>query len=374
MRVCIAGDLCVTQQYTQHNLVGEDLIALFADADVGVLNLECPITDADNTRIAKTGPHLLGAESCLTVAKQLNVGVLTLANNHCMDYGWQGLSDTLAACARGELLTVGAGANLADASQPLFVEQGGCRLAVVNFAENEWASADIDSPGANPYDLIDCARQIKSAAQQADHVLVVIHGGHEHHNLPSPRMVKEYRFFAESGASAIIAHHTHRISGYEVYDGVPIFYGLGNFLFTKPSRYPSWYSGLCVRLLFARQQPVDFEIFPVIQSQDDFKVDLARDTQRAMLLSEVAELSAVIDNDVALQQQWEAFVRDKQRNYVNLLNPIHIAQLRFFYLGLRKLGLEGLFWNREYLRRALNAVRCESHADLLKAALRRALT
>ena len=370
MRICIAGDLCITRQYAQRNLVGENLIALFANADFGILNLEGPITDAVETKIVKTGPHLLGTETCLAVTKQLNVGVLTLANNHSMDYGWQGLSDTLDACARNKLLTVGAGANLAEASQPLFVEQDGCRLAIVNFAENEWASAATDSPGANPYDLIACARQIKSATQQADHVLVVIHGGHEHHNLPSPRRVKEYRFFAESGASAIIAHHTHRISGYEVHNGVPIFYGLGNFLFTKPSRYPSWYSGLCVRLVFARQQPVDFELFPVTQTQDDFKVDMARDAQQTTMISEVAHLSTVIGNDVALQRHWEAFVLDKQRNYVNLLNPIHIAQLRLFYLVLRKLGLERLFWNRGYLRQILNAVRCESHADLLKAALR----
>jgi len=57
-------------------------------------------------------------------------------------------------------------------------------------------------------------------------------------------MVKQYRFYAENGADAIVGHHTHCIGGYEIYKDVPIIYSLGNFLFTLPSKREEWYSGL----------------------------------------------------------------------------------------------------------------------------------
>src|SRR5690554_8220427 len=83
--------------------------------------------------------------------------------------------------------------------------------------------------------------QIKEAKATHDKVIVIIHGGHEYYNLPSPRMQKQYRFYAEQGADIIISHHTHCISGKEVYKGVPIYYSLGNFLFTNTSSFEDWY-------------------------------------------------------------------------------------------------------------------------------------
>ena len=58
---------------------------------------------------------------------------------------------------------------------------------------------------------------------------MIVHGGHECYNLPSPRMQKQYLFYADQGADIVVGHHTHCISGYEVYKGVPIYYSLGNF-------------------------------------------------------------------------------------------------------------------------------------------------
>jgi poly-gamma-glutamate capsule biosynthesis protein CapA/YwtB (metallophosphatase superfamily) len=75
-------------------------------------------------------------------------------------------------------------------------------------------------------DIIDNANQIKEAKATHDKVIVIVHGGHEYYNLPSPRMQKQYRFYADQGADFVVGHHTHCISGYEVYNGVPIYYSL----------------------------------------------------------------------------------------------------------------------------------------------------
>ena len=127
--------------------------------------------------------------------------------------------------------TVGAGDNLQQASKPLYIKIKNKTIAILNFAEQEFSVAGKNTAGANPLNIIDNYHSIQDAKQQADILLVIVHGGHEGYPLPSPRMVQTYRFFAEIGASVVVGHHTHCASGFEVYHGVPIFYSLGNFIF-----------------------------------------------------------------------------------------------------------------------------------------------
>src|SRR5699024_1090893 len=106
-----------------------------------------------------------------------------LANNHILDYDERGLKETLSVCKENNIKTVGAGKNLKEASKTLYIdyrEEG--KIAVINFAENEWASATEMTAGANPMDIIDNANQIKKAKEKANFVFVIIHGGHEYYN------------------------------------------------------------------------------------------------------------------------------------------------------------------------------------------------
>ena len=84
-------------------------------------------------------------------------------------------------------------------------------------------------------DIIDNTNQIREAKASHDKVIVIVHGGHEYYNLLSPRMQKQYRFYADQGADIVVGHHTHCISGNEIHNGVPKYYSLGNFLFTGRS-------------------------------------------------------------------------------------------------------------------------------------------
>lgn len=238
-RIIITGDLVINQDYNRSKL-DPNLINLFYQSDLNIVNLEAPVTTS-NSKILKTGPHLkVNEESTLDVLKVLEIDVVTLANNHLLDYDEQGVKETIEFCGKNSLKTVGGGMNLKEASKTLFIETKEGRIAIVNFAENEWASATEHTAGANPMDLIDNANQIKEAKEEAIYVFVIVHGGHEYYNLPSPRMQKQYRFDAEQGADIVIGHHTHCISGNEVYNSTPIYYSLGNFLFTNSSSYEDW--------------------------------------------------------------------------------------------------------------------------------------
>ena len=78
---------------------------------------------------------------------------------------------------------------------------------------------------------------IQIAKEDNDLVIVIVHGGREHYQLPTPKQRERFRFYADAGADFVVGHHTHCYSGYEIYKGKPIFYSLGNFIFDYKKKY-----------------------------------------------------------------------------------------------------------------------------------------
>ena len=86
---------------------------------------------------------------------ELNIDVVTLANNHILDFGNKALENTFESCHNNGILSVGAVVNLNQASKPLIIEREGIKIAIVNFCEHEWSVATSTNVGANPLDIID---------------------------------------------------------------------------------------------------------------------------------------------------------------------------------------------------------------------------
>src|SRR5690606_37803748 len=117
-------------------------------------------------KIVKTGPHLQSeAETTLPYLKQLGVDVATLANNHILDYGNQGLADTFDALEKANIAYVGAGNNYEKSRQAFSFGKDDVKIAILNFAENEWSTTFDDAPGANPLDIIENVKQIQKAKE-----------------------------------------------------------------------------------------------------------------------------------------------------------------------------------------------------------------
>jgi poly-gamma-glutamate capsule biosynthesis protein CapA/YwtB (metallophosphatase superfamily) len=367
----IGGDLCITPEYESGNLFADNLKDVFRHSDLNIVNLECPIVEKGNgEKIIKTGPHLHSTAKIFNQLKKLNVHTVTLANNHILDFGETGVESTLQSCMKANISFAGAGRNLSEAALPLIKEVNGLRIAVVNFCENEWSVATASSWGANPMNVIDNLQQIKNARQQADFVLVIIHGGHEIYHLPSPRMVKEYRFFAENGADAVIGHHPHCISGYEVHHGVPIIYSLGNFLFTMNTPYDCWYTGLMVSMEVKQNKVEKFSLIPVIQDKKSFQLSIPDDGQKNKILDEVEHYSAIIRNKEQLDRNWEQFIQKKHKN-IQLLSPLNGLPGRILKKGLSRIGMNRILMRRTYLSEILNHIRCEAHRDIMISLLQK---
>lgn len=372
MKIIIAGDLYAADEFRSKKIIDKSVIDLFENTDFRIINLEAPITpNNQHHKITKTGPHLrMSSNTVIPYLQQLNIDVVTMANNHILDYGEKGVTDTFSELNRQHIRYVGAGNNLSDAAKYLSIEKDGLKIAIINFCENEWSIAEEDTPGANPMDIIDNANQIREANSTHDKVIVIVHGGHEYYNLPSPRMQKQYRFYADQGADIVVGHHTHCISGNEVYKGVPIYYSLGNFLFTKNCPNDEWYTGFLLELDLLNGK-IKHRIHPIRQQKENFKLSILTGEEKNEVLKRLEEFNEIINDTSKLKYYWKKYIENQSNRYLNSWSPISYIRNRYIAGALRKSGIS--FSNKKGLSLYLNLMRCESHKDLSISALKRSL-
>jgi poly-gamma-glutamate synthesis protein (capsule biosynthesis protein) len=117
--------------------------------------------------------------------------------------------------------------------------------------------------------------QIQQTVPQCDALVVLLHAGPENWHFPPPRMVNLCRVFADAGAAAVLVSHSHAIMGREYHNGVPIFYGLGNFLFDAgPDKNIGWRLGQMTKISFDDGGLVNLELIPVLADAATGCIDL----------------------------------------------------------------------------------------------------
>jgi poly-gamma-glutamate capsule biosynthesis protein CapA/YwtB (metallophosphatase superfamily) len=364
------GDFVISEGISyQKNNINSCVLDMFKSSDFNVVNLECPVTDATNSnKINKTGPHLKGNSNDIEkILKELKIDLVTLANNHVLDYGKKGLKDTINFCNSNNINHLGAGENLNSSNKAFRKKINGINISILNFAENEWSSAKENEAGANPLDVIDNVEQIKEEKNNTDIVIVIIHGGHEFYSLPNPRMVKQYRYYADNGADLIIGHHPHCISGSEVHNGTPIHYSLGNFIFTKPSKYADWYTGLILKVVIDKDKKISCEPIPTFQDKTDYSIKLHKEENKKNVLKSIENYSNIIKDKSKLKEEWNKYVALKSDTYLNIFSPLTFINNNLLRAIFYKIKVYKFIKSKNTLKLYLNLMRCEAHSDLSKA-------
>lgn len=369
MKLLITGDFVINQPYSTSQ-INKEVKNLFTQSDYNIVNLEAPVTSSES-KIIKTGPHLKAdKKSTLEILKSLEINLCTLANNHVLDYDEQGVLETLDFCNEHNIQTVGAGANKKAAAKVFYLATEVGKIGFINIAENEWASATVTTAGANGMDLIDDVKSIQEAKEKSDFVIVIVHGGHEYYNLPSPRMQKQYRFYIDNGADLVVGHHTHCISGMETYKGKSIYYSLGNFLFTKSSHYEDWYKGIVLEVEINAQQQIKTKPIFLQQEKDDFKLSKISDSELDEIQRRFDNYSRIIKEELSIE--WNNFILQKEKMYSKWWSANVFINNKYISAILAKLGIT--FSSKKGRAVLLNMARCEAHADLSKAVLSKKVT
>nr|MCR4919109.1 CapA family protein [Prevotella sp.] len=309
MKILVAGDLLpfgrVAELFDQkrfEEVLGQ-VQGRIKKADYSLVNFECPICIGDETPIEKQGPNHKCSDSVIGALLYAGFNGVTLANNHFRDFGNIGCENTLRLFDANCVDHVGGGMDATEAAHILYKKVKGLKLAIINCCEHEFSIATKHNAGSNPLNPIRQYYDIREARSKADYVLVIVHGGHELWQLPSPRMKQTYQFFIDAGADAVVNHHQHCFSGYEIYKGKPVVYGLGNFCFDKQNYFRGlWEFGYMVEI---ETETNELTLYPYEQCKAKPTIKLM--DERTEFDKQINKLNAIITDNDRLQEETDNY-------------------------------------------------------------------
>lgn len=367
MRILIGADIVPTlsnQQYFEEEqmekIVDSRLFELLKKADYRVFNLEVPLTDK-SMPIEKAGPNLIASAKSVAGLKQLGINFLTLANNHVLDQGEQGLWSTIEQLEKNKISYAGVGHTYAEAAKPYIVEMEGKKIGIYCCAEHEFSIVSAKRAGANPFDPLESLDHIVALRAQCDYLICLYHGGKEHYRYPSPNLQKTCRKIVEKGADLVICQHTHCIGCEEKWQEGTIVYGQGNFLFDQ-SESEFWQTSVLVSV---ETNTKKIEYIPLRKNGKGVRLAVENDATK--ILTEMMQRSEEIKKEDFVEKKYRAFALQIRELYLKTGDPIATS---FAFRVLNKLLRHKLMpWyldrklkkNRKFL---INFVECEAHREV----------
>ena len=218
-------------------------------ADITIANLESPIASSGTEFSGKK--FRFRAEPALAGAlKNSGINLVTLANNHSMDFGAAALAETLRHLEKAGITSVGAGENLAAARKMSLYTIRGKKVAFLGYSLTQPTEffAGSSRPGTAPGFEKIYSEDIRLARQEADFVIVSFHWGTEGKKITQPYQRTAAHKAIDAGADVIIGHHPHVLRGIERYKTGIVFYSLGNFTFASKGRSADTSAMLRLRL------------------------------------------------------------------------------------------------------------------------------
>ena len=279
--------------------------SLLAKADVAIANLEAPLTDEGDVFKDKTYTFKVPPGFAMGI-RNAGIGIVTLANNHILDYGCTGLENTIKALKANDILFSGAGENRARACEPVFMTIKNRKIAFAGFSmtfpEEFWAG-DSSCGTCFPTESL-LQKVIEQCRENADVVVLGFHWGAERRNTPKDYQVYIARKSIDLGADLVLGHHPHVLQGIEIYKNRLIAYSLGNFVFGSYSS--SARTSAILRVLMGEDGFLYARVYPisVYNSMINFQPRVLRNKERTQVIDELNKISQhlnkgknVIDRD-----------------------------------------------------------------------------
>lgn len=346
-------------------LIGENLKKLLEISNFIIFNLEVPLTDK-STPIKKCGPNLIAPTKTIPGLKAINPHFFTLANNHILDQGEQGLKSTTALLDKYGIDYAGAGKDLEEAAKPYIFEHDGKKIGIYCCAEHEFTIATENTPGANPFDPLNSLDHVMELKKQCDYVIVLYHGGKEHYRYPSPRLQKVCRKLVDKGADIVVCQHSHCIGCEEKWHEGTIVYGQGNFLFDDCDN-EFWNTSLLIELNIGNKLEVSY--IPLCKNEN--VVQMASKTEAETILKQFHKRSSDILCKDFIQENYSKFAESMGLGYYYRISgklssflPIRIINRLSNYLFLR------LMYGPEEKTMIENCLECEAHRELFSQFLK----
>lgn len=237
-----AGDLllsgAILRQYDNNGgiegLIEEPLLAQLLNSDITMVNQEFPFSERGTPMEGKSYTFQ-APPSRVSILKELGIDIVSLANNHTLDYGREALSDTFQTLEEAGISYVGAGENLERAKKAEIVELSNTRVGFLSASRvipvASWNASNSISGIFTTYSADAMLKEIEEVRELCDLLIVYVHWGVEFEERPATYQINMAKAYIEAGADMVIGSHPHVVQGIEYYLGKPIIYSLGNFIF-----------------------------------------------------------------------------------------------------------------------------------------------
>lgn len=379
VKIIIGADIVPTKSNYEYfknadirKLIGNELQEKLKNADFTIFNLEVPLTD-QNTPIDKCGPNLIAPTYTIQGLKAINPHFFTLANNHILDQGEQGLDSTLELLEKAGIRYAGAGKNLKEAAKPFIQEIDNIKIGIYCCTEHEFTIASGNYPGANPFEPLESLDHIVALKKVCDFVIVLYHGGKEHYRYPSPYLQKVCRKLVAKGADIVVCQHSHCIGAAEKWKDESghigtIVYGQGNFLFDNSER-DFWQTSLLIELEISKtgnKLNAEVNYYPLRKYGE--RVRPAEGDDKEIILSEFQGRSREIKDSEKVAIYYKKYADTMLDSYLAAFS----GKKSIMYRVINKLSghrLNKWIMNCKYRKKQRLAVRnyieCEAHRELV---------
>ena len=290
-----------------NGFLSDYLVDEFRDMDIMVANHEYVATNETQKDTKQLYNFKVPMEREF-LWNELGVDVVSLANNHAMDFGLQSMYDTLSALDDENILHVGAGENLDATKKPVIIEQNGKKIGIIAatrfIVDSSWYATQ-NSPGImTTYDTTEYFDIVKTQITElktidnCDFVIVYVHFGKEKSNsiLDNQKIIAHG--YIDAGADLVMGSHAHCLQGIEIYKGVPIYYNLGNFLFSSYK-----VDTMMVEIFINEDNTCTTKIIPCISQKYRTEDAKCNDIQRILNYIESISVNISIDEEGNVSQK-----------------------------------------------------------------------
>lgn len=300
--LAFAGDVMLDRGVKRELLRGRDQFRdtrdIFKNADIAFYNQETPVTTRGE-KYDKPFNFRVPAEALSNVVS-CGFDVCNLANNHSMDYGPDGMQDTLSNLDALGIAHAGAGMDAAEAEKPAILTRNGIRVGYLA-AGDTWPLkyyAAEKHAGIAGIDTKLLAERIAALRPMVDYLVLSLHWGAEYLAKAEKYQIDQAHAFIDAGADLVIGHGPHVLQGVESYRGKAVFYSLGNFVFDQRNELPTRFTMIPLVTLTAIRrtngslsvsQEVRFR--PFIKSFEDFAPCSPDAETNQMLISHILRIS-----------------------------------------------------------------------------------
>ncbi len=226
------------------------------NADVLLVNFENPVTTSSHA-VKGDVPLKANPKYTYLLANANDKVVASQANNHALDYGEAGMNESIKNLKDAGIYVMGAGNDVSQATAPVSIDCGDRKVTILNYMDADnfqeyrgvMDPATANSSGYSAYDSELAQKQVQEAHDNGSSIVIAyLHYGNEYSRSPNENQKKISHELINDGADIVIGSHTHVTQGVEMYNGKPIFYNLGNFIFdqSNPATHTSYFLNLAL--------------------------------------------------------------------------------------------------------------------------------